>query len=215
MRGSIATKITNLGWQLLKRPDYLWRYVSTIPARGVSPIELGLPWISFAAIDFLSKWVSPGHRVFEWGCGGSTAFFANRASRVVSLEHDPEWYSRVKIMLKERLLANVDLRLAVFEAGNAVNFENTEYLSAVREDSWDLILVDGVLGYGSGGDFGTHRQVCFSHAEKQIRAGGVIIVDDIWMFPEIQKSNRAKCWREYIGVGPCRFGVTSTAAFFY
>jgi Methyltransferase domain len=215
MRGSTTTKIANLGWHLLRRPGYLWRYVSTIPARGISPIDLGMPWISFPAIDFLANWVSREHRVFEWGSGGSTLFFANRAGWVVSMEHDAEWHARVKVMLKERQIENVDLRLAPFEVGNAPDFGETEYLSAVRGESWDLILVDGVVGYGSGGDFGTHRQTCFHLAEKHIRPGGVIMVDDMWMFPELQSTNRAKSWQAFVGVGPCRSGVTSTAAFFY
>lgn len=33
--------------------------------------------------------------VFEWGAGGSTLWFAQRARRVISIEHDLEWYLKV------------------------------------------------------------------------------------------------------------------------
>jgi len=215
MHGSTAGRVAKLGWHLLKRPDYLWRYVAANPALGLSPVELGMPWISFPAIDFLGACLTRRHRVFEWGCGGSTVFLASRAAQVVSVEHDPEWHAKVNANLQARRLNNVDLRLAPFEEGSAEKFASSGYLAAVRDKSWDLILVDGILGYGSGGDFGSHRQVCFQLAEKHIKAGGVIVVDDIWMFPELRASHRAKSWREFVGVGPCRYGVTSTAAFFY
>lgn len=178
-------------------------------------MELGLPWISFAAIDFLSAWIAPGHRAFEWGSGGSTVFLANRAARVVSVEHDPEWHAKVKMNLQSRRLDNVDLRLEPLDEEDAENFGDTGYLAAVREETWDLILIDGMLDRGPDGEFGTHREACFHLAEKHIRTGGIIVLDDAWIFPGLRASNRAKSWREFVGVGPCRYGVTSAAAFFY
>ena len=215
MRGSTATRLGRLAWHLASRSAYLPRYFLTLPIRGLSPVALGLPWIPFPAIDFLSGWLSRKKRVFEWGCGGSTLFFTARAKSVVSVEHDPAWQTRLMAATDAQGSGNLDLRIAPFDVGNAVAFEQSDYLAAVREGYWDLIMVDGVLGCGPGSEFGTHRQACFSLAEEYVRPGGIIVVDDIWMFPEIAGTNRAISSREFVGVGPCRWGVTSTAVFFY
>ena len=191
MHGSIPAKIARLGLHLVIRPVFLWRYLSTLPAWGRSPVEIGLPWISFPAIDFLTDYVNKDSSVFEWGSGGSTVFFARRAGWVVSVENDINWHARVRDAAVLRGRGNLDLRLAPFDSESATALESSDYLAAVRERQWDLIMVDGVLGCGSGGEFGKHRPRCFKLAEENIRPGGVIVVDDIWMFPELLASHRA------------------------
>ena len=43
----------------------------------------------------------------------------------------------------------------------------------------------------------------------------IILVDYFWRYEELLGSNRAKNVNVFESVGPCRFGVTSTAMFFY
>ena len=40
-------------------------------------------WINFEALDFLSNWLKPSHRIFEFGGGGSTLFFLKQAQELV------------------------------------------------------------------------------------------------------------------------------------
>jgi predicted O-methyltransferase YrrM len=59
------------------------------------------------------------------------------------------------------------------------------------------------------------RPVCFARAERQVRPGGIIVVDDSWRYPALRQANRARHFRDFQSVGPFRPGVTSTDIFFY
>ncbi len=50
--------------------------------------EYGKPWLVFDAIHFLENWLKPGMRVFEYGSGVSTFFFAQRVAEVTNEERD-------------------------------------------------------------------------------------------------------------------------------
>src|SRR5688572_27506537 len=69
--------------------------MKTTPASEPSPSSLlqPLPWLPAAAVSFLDDKLA-GLSVFEWGSGGSTLWFAERARSVVSVEHDPVWFAQ-------------------------------------------------------------------------------------------------------------------------
>jgi hypothetical protein len=60
-----------------------------------TPLELALPWLTYAAINFLEGVLSQSTRAFEWGVGGSTLFFSSRVSELISVEHDAQWADSV------------------------------------------------------------------------------------------------------------------------
>src|SRR5690348_4410793 len=66
-----------------------------------------IPWITYPAIRFLAGRVEPHFRVFEFGSGLSTLWWAQRVAHVVSVEHDPAWHRSVS----KRAPANVRLLL--------------------------------------------------------------------------------------------------------
>jgi predicted O-methyltransferase YrrM len=157
--------------------------------------------VSFAAIDFLRDFLKKHMTVFEWGSGGSTIFFAERVSHVVSVESDSSWQSIVQKRLSDLKLDNVTLL--------PCPLDDKGFVAAV--DGWapDLILIDGKEAEGSS------RYECFQRAERVINPGGAIILDDAWRYADIRNNNSAKETLLLIGVGPCRYGVTSTAVFLY
>src|SRR5437762_2857857 len=65
-----------------------------------------LPWLTYPAIEFLAARVRPEMRVFEYGSGQSTLWWAARVRQVISCEHDPAWAER----LRDQLPANVTLQ---------------------------------------------------------------------------------------------------------
>jgi hypothetical protein len=213
MHGTLATKAGRLILDLVKHPMMVGGYLSSNVSKK-APIDLQLPWISFAAIGFLNNWLKESMEIFEWGAGGSTLFFASRTKNVLSIESDVTWYKDVRQALATSGYNNVDLRLLPL-SNEADVFDRSAYLRAIKEKKWDLVMVDGVLGYGSGGDFGSYRRRCFQLAEEHILSGGIIVVDDIWMFPELLRHAKAHAYQEFQSVGPCRIGVTSTGVFFY
>ena len=65
---------------------------------GFSQDENGaaLPWMTYPAIEFLKNNLTKNHQVFEFGCGASTLFFAERVKKVVGLETNERWLGIVK-----------------------------------------------------------------------------------------------------------------------
>ena len=66
-----------------------------------------LPWMTYAAIDFLEGVLAPDWRVFEWGSGTSTAWWSGRVAAIHAVEHDRQYYDQVA----DFGLANLTLRL--------------------------------------------------------------------------------------------------------
>ncbi len=66
----------------------LFQYGWLRALRDGRPIDANgqpLPWLTYPCIDFLRSLDLRDKSVFEWGCGHSTLFFAERANRVVSI----------------------------------------------------------------------------------------------------------------------------------
>lgn len=94
-------------------------YRSLASDRG--PMADELPWLALAAIRYLGRRVRGQARVFEYGVGGSTLFFAKRAREVISVEHDPDWARKVAIALRSRGYTHCKVQVVapVQQAGQA------------------------------------------------------------------------------------------------
>lgn len=54
-----------------------------------------VPWITYPAFRQIKRIVKPSFKVFEYGCGGSSLWWAANAASVTSVEHDAAWAARV------------------------------------------------------------------------------------------------------------------------
>src|SRR5689334_13154235 len=106
MRGTIPLKIGRLAADLIMHPKYITRCVVHNVINGKTPLDLELPWFSYAAIDFLQDYLKPDMVVCEYGSGGSTLFFARRAKSVFSIEDNPRWFELVSRRLQEQSVGN-------------------------------------------------------------------------------------------------------------
>jgi predicted O-methyltransferase YrrM len=209
MKGSNLTKLSRVIADLATHPRYIPSYVSCGPFSGRSPLPLGLPWFSLSAIHFLDSFVAKPMSVFEYGSGGSTVYFARRATSIVSTEDNRNWLERVQTELSSLGLNNVELQYRAFDFHCCERFAESAYLHSIPDGAFDIIVIDGTE------ENVPVRPACFYHAESRIKPGGIIIVDDSWRYPELRAVNRAKSWREFRSIGPCRPGVTSTDIYFY
>lgn len=209
MKGSNLTKISRVFANLATHPQYIPSYLSSGPLSAKSPLDRGLPWFSLSAIHFLDSFVSKSMNVFEYGSGGSTVYFANRAGSIVSTEDNKDWLERVQTELAASGIANVTLQYRSFDFHRAENFERSDYLYSIPDRAFDIIIVDGTE------ESIPVRPTCFHHAESRVAPGGIIVVDDSWRYPELRSLNHAKSFREFRSIGPCRPGVTSTDVYFY
>ena len=143
-----------------------------------------MPQINPLAIEFLESIVQPDWKVFEYGSGQSTIFFARRVAEMVSVEHDTTWVNWVNEQLTKDGLAIKYLYLppAPGEGGRdpsdplsychtahgAANWK--PYVSAIDaypDSYFDLVFVDGGA-----------RSSCIWHAHSKIVPGGYLLLDD-------------------------------------
>ena len=212
MDNSHLQKWLSLATELLCTPSQIWPYLKYSPLWGRQPIDVKLPWISFGALRFLNSFLRPEHEVFEFGGGGSTLYFAQRTHRVVTMESHPEWHKILTAALAQHQLQNAVCELHPITGDDAALFQGDLFFQRVREQLWDVILIDCYCGY-SKSRYGLTRPYAFELAQLQLKPGGIIVLDDSWMFPELVETEQG--WRitDYMGPGPCRYGVTSTAIF--
>ncbi|MCE0484383.1 MAG: class I SAM-dependent methyltransferase [Methylacidiphilales bacterium] len=209
MHGTNLQRLGRLAGNLVAHPRYIGKYIATSLSSRLTPLKLQLPWFSYAAIEFLEKFLRPTMQVFEYGGGGSTVFFARRTAEVRCIESSEEWAAKIKPVLEREKIANVTLEVHPFDPNDVVAFGRSPYLLALKDRLPDVIVVDG---YEESVPL---RPICFQLAETVIKPGGIIIVDDSWRYLPLREKNRARHWTEFRSVGPCRRGVTSTDVFFY
>jgi hypothetical protein len=202
-------RVQKLAGNLIRNPGLIPRYILHNCLAQQPPIELELPWFSYGAIDFLDGFLRPQMRVFEFGSGGSTLFFAERCRSVESIEENRDWAEQVKERAAVRGLNNITLRICPFDFSRTNGFEASDYLTQIRGRSPDVVVVDG------SDDLFVFRPICFRVAEEQVAPGGIIVVDDSWRYPDLRQRHRAQRLCLFETVGPARFGVTSTDVYFY
>lgn len=76
----------------LSEEGWLRSYVEQSCVNNDDPI----PWYTYPAIHALADLVDKNTKVFEYGCGNSSLWWAKKAGAVVSVEHDREWFEQVR-----------------------------------------------------------------------------------------------------------------------
>lgn len=116
------------------------------------------PWLGRTVIDLIKKHLNNQLRVFEWGMGNSTLFWSQYVKSVISVEHDRNWYTKMKQIVPH----NVDCRWKELEYGGAYSKEimNTNV-------NFDIVMIDG-----------RDRVRCAKNTVSKLTADGIIIWDN-------------------------------------
>jgi hypothetical protein len=124
-----------------------------------------IPWYTYPAIEYLNQFDFKGKKIFEWGSGSSSSFFADKGvDKVISIEHDELWYEKVKSELKN----NQEL---VYSDLNEYPVQIKKYL-----EKFDVIIIDGQRRYD-----------CSKAAIGKLKEGGMIILDNSdWFYKSAQ-----------------------------
>ncbi len=156
---------------------------------GRNSVDDESAWLTFAAIDYLQDWLKPEHRVFEYGGGGSTLFFCQRAAFVATVENNKDWFQTLTAKLREKGYQNwegyyaegepltdpaeVDIANPNHFASAAPSLENHSFeryaktIDHYPEATFDLILVDG-----------RSRPACVQAAIPHLKSGGLLVLDN-------------------------------------
>ena len=124
------------------------------------PLSYPIPWLTFPAIRALRKHVTSDSKIFEYGSGHSTVYWASLGATITSVEDCKEWFDVLQQHLGKSSISNVEL---LFETNHA------DYVDAISRDgsSFDMIVVDGA-----------HRRECVIAAVPLLKPGGVFVVDN-------------------------------------
>ncbi|MFO7445920.1 MAG: hypothetical protein R6W90_06105 [Ignavibacteriaceae bacterium] len=115
-----------------------------------------VPWITLPCIEFLKDRINNKITVFEFGAGNSTLFFAGRANKIVSVEHNQYWFDKIKNILP----LNTEL---IFHDVNSEYYT----IPAVTQQKYDIIFVDA-----------EKRNECLVNSIRSLTDSGVLILDD-------------------------------------
>jgi len=129
-----------------------------------------LPWFTYPAIEAIKNWDLSDKRVFEYGSGFSTLFWASRAKEVVSVEHNRSWYEKIAGIAPP----NVRLTLApIDEIENPTEktFKQFEAYAGAIDERFQIIVIDGYAR-------SRVRYQCARAALPHLDANGLIILDN-------------------------------------
>ena len=164
-----------------------------------------LPWYTYPAIYWLETVLTGTERVFEYGSGNSTLWFAKRVRSVTAIEHDERWTDR----LQGRIPDNVTLRYVPIESSADTSDRGTGYAEAIVDEprgGFDVIVVDGKA-----------RNECCYTAMPHLRSGGLLILDnsDKKQFEPANKFLAGKGFAriDFTGPVPGDVGWSSTSVF--
>jgi precorrin-6B methylase 2 len=117
-----------------------------------------IPWVTYSFIDFIADRIQKDHTVFEFGSGNSTFYYAQRAQKVVSVEHDKAWFEKIsasKPLNSEMIFCELQ------KDGDYSKMPESMGLK------FDIIIVDG-----------RDRVNCCYHSLTALSERGVIVLDD-------------------------------------
>ena len=152
-----------------------------------------VPWYTYPAIEYLRGLDLSGLEVFEYGAGNSSAFWATRAKRVHSVEHDPAWRREVE----RRRLPNLTVTLEE-------NPDDYVGLPASLGRPFDVIVIDA-----------ERRLECAKTAPGLLRDDGLIVLDNSDWWPKTAAALRdaGLTQIDFTGPGPLNPYAWTTSLF--
>ncbi|MFX1419692.1 MAG: hypothetical protein ACFE9N_12295 [Promethearchaeota archaeon] len=146
-----------------------------------------IPWIPIHAKLWLDKVLKPDMNLYEFGSGTSTLYFASKVKKIISIEHDKNWYNKIKDKLNQNQLNNCEYILIepediteknskqidpkyTSDLKNYETFQFRKYVESIDkypDNYFDLIFIDGRV-----------RIACILNSIRKIKLGGYLVLDN-------------------------------------
>jgi hypothetical protein len=204
---NVAIRADGYPLSFLKHPlqlRFLPHWLASLKRAEPSP---NIPWITFACSRWLGRHLDTHHKVFEYGSGGSTKWFAERVSELVSVEHNPAWYEKVskslRFFINTTILLRVpSLKISEFEPARSFTFEEhreldfqdyVESINSFPNNYFDVIFIDGRA-----------REACLKAAIPKLKSGGFVVLDNSERERYVSAYTKLgyKVHKHFLGIGP-------------
>lgn len=157
-----------------------------------------IPWFTYSLISFISDRLTNELNVFEFGSGNSTLWFSHKVEKVISVEHNKEWYN----IVKDKMPSNVKLIYQELEYDN-------EYCRTAKkfEEFFDIVIIDG-----------RDRNNCVYNSVDKLTDKGIIIFDNTQLdiYSDSQNFLKSKGFKRLDFKGLCpAVAHTNTTTVFY
>jgi len=157
-----------------------------------------VPWYTYPAIEYFSHIDFSTMRVFEFGSGNSSLWWARRCLSLTSIESDQHWFGKVSQDREAGL--KFDYRLEEHE---------TDYIAAPGLKEADVVIIDG-----------KYRSKCvdaFIVTCQEKASGGVMLIFDNadWYPSTINRLRQSLDWVQvdFHGFGPINTYTWTTTIF--
>jgi hypothetical protein len=188
----------------------VFKWITTVITRvsqNGNPLADGIPWMSYRVTDWLNLYLNKGMRVFEYGSGASTVFFAERVKEVVSVEHNRNAHRIVGDALRDSNIRNLHYILkersdSKQNKGPHSSFdEYVKTIDAYPDNYFDIVIVDGRA-----------RCLCLNHGVNKVRPGGYILLDDSDRSRYNECKEALNDWKPvmFYGIAPFKLGMHET-----
>lgn len=117
-----------------------------------------IPWVTYSFIDFIADRIQKDHTVFEFGSGNSTFYYAQRARKVLSVEHDKAWFDKISASKPS------NSEMIFCELQKDGDYSKMPERMGLK---FDIIIVDG-----------RDRVNCCYHSLTALSERGVLVLDD-------------------------------------
>lgn len=142
------------------------------------PVDLAqkpLPWMNYPFLSFIDKRLNKNLRLFEYGSGYSTTYFAIRTKSITSVEYNKDWLTKSKKLTHD--IPNAEI---VFQELN----DNYPTFINNRGGKYEIIIIDG-----------RERTQCALNSLECLTSDGVLILDDS------SREEYRKIWDFYLRKG--------------
>lgn len=172
-----------------------------------------IPWMPFQAREYVEKRLDSTARVFEYGSGGSTLYWARRVASITSVEHDADWYETVSSAVAQQAFSHVQVKLVlptVTEDEVEVDLSNPDSFSSGAKEFKDMIFRDyaqSILDFPDNHfDLvvvdGRARASCLKQAIPKVKAGGLLLLDDSERIRYRHAIELLQAWERHTVFGP-------------
>lgn len=129
------------------------------------------PWMDNREIKLIESYLTKDDIMLEWGCGGSTLYFPKFVNKYYSIEHNKEWFEKIK----KEVFDNVNINYVSNNLPRTHPTKKEQFLDYINSvdnlgvNKFDKVLIDGRA-----------RNFCAEKIIPYLKEDSVVFIHDFW-----------------------------------